>query len=710
MARWLCRALIALALVMPASAADVMVTLTFDPAEIGAASPQPADGISVQGMSFGFTVSGSPSMDASYGEPGFTLTYIDGEVLGGPATGTLTLTFDTATSLLEFGVALNTIGPVTAGFSVELFDDSLTSLGTTAVDTQSLVSFSEGLFSHDGTPVKQAVVTFNQVFSQIGGNREFVLDNLDYRVPDPGMKCGAVCGEVWSLPDSPYVVTCDVTVAAGCSLTLDAGVEVRFQSGTGLTVFGSLDVNGVPGGEVVLTSDVPTPAAGDWSGVELAAGSTGSLNSVWVGLADRGVHVHGGGTMVALYRVRASSNHVGVQVGDNATAVLTDVTAISNIDGLYVLGGDATDVRVSGGRFISNTQYGVHINGNGFDPRVTLSIASIYSNLGAYDLYTELFANPATTLVWAPDNWWGTTSAATAHERIYDQNDDASSPRVWLDPFAADCEVALGGDVDGDQLGDFEDNCPFHFNPSQVDTDGDGMGDDCDPDANLPPVDSCDGMDDALDGYADGDADGWGDPCDFQPTRDDSYPGAPEICDGRDNDGDTFFGADELADGDLDGAIKCGDCDDFDAEVYPCACEDCFNARDDNCDGLMDGADPGCVESPYCILITAGAPEPRVDVLQGACTGGSAAGPFEVIRGLVGGLWFAGGSVDLGDVSCTAAGLALDRVTDLSPDLGTACGDAIFYFLARPSGAVDFGAAGGGGEPRDTMNPDPVCP
>ena len=79
-------------------------------------------------------------------------------------------------------------------------------------------------------------------------------------------KCGAVCDETWNLAGSPYVVTCDVTVAAGCTLTIDAGVEVRFQSGTGLQVSGILDVNGASGSEVLLTSDAAVPAVGDWSG------------------------------------------------------------------------------------------------------------------------------------------------------------------------------------------------------------------------------------------------------------------------------------------------------------------------------------------------------------------------------------------------------------------------------------------------------------
>ncbi|MEW5744967.1 MAG: PEP-CTERM sorting domain-containing protein [Nitrospirota bacterium] len=168
--------LLAIALaIVPCTAWAALTTLTFDEAPF-----QPADGLTVQGVTFGFQ-SANPSPSANYNVPvPFPLTYIQNAALVGDGDGVLTLDFAAnPTPTLRFGVAQTSLEALTPGFSVILFDPNLLELSTIDVNTSPLLSFSEGLFDYSGALVGFAAIRF-----AIGEQGEFALDNLTYGTPD----------------------------------------------------------------------------------------------------------------------------------------------------------------------------------------------------------------------------------------------------------------------------------------------------------------------------------------------------------------------------------------------------------------------------------------------------------------------------------------------------------------------------------------------
>ena len=133
---------------------------------------------------------------------------------------------------------------------------------------------------------------------------------------------------------------------------------------------------------------------------------------------------------------------------------------------------------------------------------------------------------------------------------------------------APDCESTIGpvthialvdpdGDGDGDGVPDGADNCPDDANADQIDTDGDGIGDVCEPDGDedgiADDLDNCPAVANA--DQIDTDGDGMGDACDGDDDDDgvddgaDNCPFDPNL-DQADADGD---GAGDACDADLDG-------------------------------------------------------------------------------------------------------------------------------------------------------------
>ncbi len=131
----------------------------------------------------------------------------------------------------------------------------------------------------------------------------------------------------------------------------------------------------------------------------------------------------------------------------------------------------------------------------------------------------------STTSIQAPSNVLGDTGdgwiRATATPGAINDGQVSGSIRIRG-------EIAV--DTDGDSFTDAQDNCPEDFNPIQTDTDGDGIGDACDPDI--------DG-----DGVANG-ADNC--PFDFNPGQEDmDNDGIGDLCD-PDMDGDGVANDDDL--------------------------------------------------------------------------------------------------------------------------------------------------------------------
>jgi hypothetical protein len=103
----------------------------------------------------------------------------------------------------------------------------------------------------------------------------------------PTYVSGPIAGPTtWTAANSPYIVTGTVTILDTGSLTVEAGVEVRFQWATGLVAEGPLTAIGGPTAPVTFTTDLEPPEPLAWNGISLV----GSNNTLQHCLVERGYY------------------------------------------------------------------------------------------------------------------------------------------------------------------------------------------------------------------------------------------------------------------------------------------------------------------------------------------------------------------------------------------------------------------------------------
>jgi len=74
----------------------------------------------------------------------------------------------------------------------------------------------------------------------------------------------------WTAADGPYRVTGNLTIPSGATLVIKPGTTVFFDSGTYMTVGGTLDARGTPNGHIRLTV---TPGGTNWGGLRFSGGA-----------------------------------------------------------------------------------------------------------------------------------------------------------------------------------------------------------------------------------------------------------------------------------------------------------------------------------------------------------------------------------------------------------------------------------------------------
>lgn len=176
----------------------------------------------------------------------------------------------------------------------------------------------------------------------------------------------------WTLAGSPYVMTGNVTVSTGVTLTIEPGVRVEGNSQfRTLTINGSLSADGTAAQHIVFTSTSDS-ASGQWTGIRFGTGA-GTSTVKYVDVR------YGGGA--------GTSDLNGMVDVSAGTVTIEDSTFTrSSVSGLKVAGGangTAATVTIRRSKFEANGFVGTSKQGDGLNAnngRLVVEDSAFWSN------------------------------------------------------------------------------------------------------------------------------------------------------------------------------------------------------------------------------------------------------------------------------------------------------------------------------------------
>ena len=242
---------------------------------------------------------------------------------------------------------------------------------------------------------------------------------------------------VWSKQVGTFLVSDDVVVERGITLSLEPGTVVNVAQGRSIVVHGRLIADGSVGsgacdGEssIIFTSNSLIPAEGDWQGIlfDNTNEQESILRGVTIEYADIGIDAKS--SSVYLAGCVVSHNNTGIR-SRGMHGVIEHNLVQNNINGIFV-GTLFTPSIVSNS--ITGNEIGLWVH-RPFDLRYNNILANFSFNISIVRSDNDRWRY---TMV-AADNWWGTTETEMIDEKIWDIHDDGNLlGEVRYHPYATE--------------------------------------------------------------------------------------------------------------------------------------------------------------------------------------------------------------------------------------------------------------------------------
>jgi len=213
----------------------------------------------------------------------------------------------------------------------------------------------------------------------IGGFLGLFIVTDQVKAPGPTYVSGLIISDTtWYLMNTPYIVTGDVIVDNGTTLTIEAGVTVKFDGLYSLIVNGTLIAIGSTNQPILFTSNQSTPAKGDWNRVRLH-GKNNTMDYCEISYGNYPLYIMGNNTNNIISNCRIFVNNGdGIYLKETTNNTIYNATvSFSSSNGITLL---ISEYNIINASFISqNNAFGIYLRSSRNN---TIESTKVSNNMG----------------------------------------------------------------------------------------------------------------------------------------------------------------------------------------------------------------------------------------------------------------------------------------------------------------------------------------
>ena len=148
---------------------------------------------------------------------------------------------------------------------------------------------------------------------------------------------------VWTLVDSPFIVSDNITVNPGATLTIEPGVQVMFGDTFSLLVNGGIIADGTNDKMIQFTSGDVNASAGAWGTIQINGNLQSSITNCIVEYGQNGITLTGGSLNLQNDNIEYNLN--GTMVNSGSITIQNDEIINNTLDGINIAGGAEATVK-----------------------------------------------------------------------------------------------------------------------------------------------------------------------------------------------------------------------------------------------------------------------------------------------------------------------------------------------------------------------------